>query len=495
MAAYIQPGNDSDDLADRLKSGETLTFVNSSHRQEQHKNETQLKVAETYNDFASYFEDDNRNKTVNNSVYAPTATTLAIDKHTGNSYNYNNAVYLTDIERNLPAAQYREPEPSPEAYPLQEIVDRINSIDTWISYYSTLKEYEYNQLCNTYYNYNNVNNYPAGYTTANDNYASSCDQQEFLNGVSQNVTFGNDNPVTSVSARVEESEKPKTNRYVPPRFQRSNLSGEYWEGVLPKRRGSAVYTYSRKVFIGGVPWDITEEQLHIAFSKFGNFLVQWPSRESVSANVRIKGYLYLIFDDERSVGNLVDQIKDTGTESSGGSITFNYRIKCNRNKHVQIVPWLNSDNYWEEKSPDKFEEVWTIFVGGLHGKLYAQALFEIFNSLFKNVVAVKIDIDEYKYPTGSGSISFSNRKSYMRAIKANYIEVKTATFGPKSIEIQHYMEDKFCSTCKNAPGKKFCKTECFEYFCDICWKRRHRSCQHVAVTRHHKGKEGDTTLN
>ena len=163
---------------------------------------------------------------------------------------------------------------------------------------------------------------------------------------------------------------------------------------------------------------------------------------------------------------------------------------------MQIVPWLLSDNYWEDKNWDESWELRTIFVGGLHGKLYAQALFMIFEQLFGKVVSVKIDTDDFNYPTGSGSITFRSIGSYKKAIEANYIVVKTSAFGSKSIEIQHFMEDKPCCMCKNVTGKKFCKTECYEYFCDVCWRHHHRSfaTTHSSVTRNHKNKNSDHLL-
>ena len=456
---------DNADLAERLKSRETITFVNSSHRNEQQKNENLIKVDENMSNTVEYYEE-----------VAPNYSNKDISLYANESqYKYNSVpVYVSEIEKSLTGDQVDKLNGTVnELWRLQEV---IGNCDRYLSYYYNLREDSMNQYhiqLDSYY--------------ANNNFNSSYERQ----GVNQTVSF--DHEIQQSYIQEENTLSSKDIKPV------SEKSCEYWEGVLPKRKRPPGETnqmpvYSRKVFVGGVPWDITEEQLRTAFGKFGTFAIQWPTRDSSSSNVRIKGYLYLIFENEESVRSLIDQIKDSGTESNGGSITFNFRIKCNRNKHVQIVPWLTSDNYWEERCFSSDDRSYpTIFVGGLHGKLYAQALFAIFNSLFKNVVSVKIDTDEYNYPTGSGSIRFNCRSSYIKAINANYIEVKTSTFGPKSIEIQHYMEDEICNLCKNAPGKKFCKTECFDYYCDLCWKRKHKNLnQHIAVTRHHKNKDFDS---
>jgi len=55
---------------------------------------------------------------------------------------------------------------------------------------------------------------------------------------------------------------------------------------------------SCKIFLGGVPWDITEQTLISAFKPFGNIKIEWPNRD---ANTTPKGYLYIIFEHEKQV--------------------------------------------------------------------------------------------------------------------------------------------------------------------------------------------------
>ena len=54
-----------------------------------------------------------------------------------------------------------------------------------------------------------------------------------------------------------------------------------------------------KVFLGGVPWDVTEEALRETFVHFGHIQVEWPGKEN-QANPP-KGYVYILFDNERQV--------------------------------------------------------------------------------------------------------------------------------------------------------------------------------------------------
>lgn len=52
-----------------------------------------------------------------------------------------------------------------------------------------------------------------------------------------------------------------------------------WSGQLPPRRHKNP-TYSPRVFLGGVPWDITEAALLHTFQVFGNLTVDWPGKDN-----------------------------------------------------------------------------------------------------------------------------------------------------------------------------------------------------------------------
>ena len=44
-------------------------------------------------------------------------------------------------------------------------------------------------------------------------------------------------------------------------------------------------------------------------------------------------------------------------------------------------------------------------------------------------------------------MTFNNTKSYMRAVAAAFIEIKTQKFN-KKVQVDPYLEDALCSTCK-----------------------------------------------
>jgi len=63
---------------------------------------------------------------------------------------------------------------------------------------------------------------------------------------------------------------------------------------------------SCKVFLGGVPWDITESALLSAFKPYGSVRIEWPGKDNTSIP---KGYLYIIFENETQVGGLITKVK------------------------------------------------------------------------------------------------------------------------------------------------------------------------------------------
>ena len=86
----------------------------------------------------------------------------------------------------------------------------------------------------------------------------------------------------------------------------------------------------------------------------------------------------------------------------------------------------------------------------------AEGLAHIFNDLFGGVVHAGIDTDRQKYPIGSGRVTFGNTKSYVKAVSAAFIKIKTAKF-TKKVQVDPYLGDALCSACLLKQGPYFCR--------------------------------------
>ncbi len=68
------------------------------------------------------------------------------------------------------------------------------------------------------------------------------------------------------------------------------------------------------------------------------------------------------------------------------------------------------------------------------GEWYLQVWSLTLNHIFLKIVKKSfsgIDTDKYKYPIGSGRVAFNNTKSYLNAMAAAFIEIRTPKFTKK----------------------------------------------------------------
>uniref|UniRef100_A0A914XC88 Cytoplasmic polyadenylation element-binding protein 1 n=1 Tax=Plectus sambesii TaxID=2011161 RepID=A0A914XC88_9BILA len=233
--------------------------------------------------------------------------------------------------------------------------------------------------------------------------------------------------------------------------------------------------YSRKVFVGGLPIDVDEDELNATFSQFGPLVVDWPHKTESKTYFPPKGYVFLIFEHEPSVQALVAKCY---TEDD--KLFLRVSSPTMEQKPVQIRPWRLADADFVVEATMSLDPRKTIFVGGVPRPLKAVELAHIMDRLYGGVSYAGIDTDpELKYPKGAGRVSFTSQQAYIAAISARFVQLNDGEV-EKRVEVKPYvLDEQMCDEClgqrcgmRYAPF--FCPhVACLQYFCEHCWSLIH----------------------
>lgn len=306
-----------------------------------------------------------------------------------------------------------------------------------------------------------------------------------------------------------------------------------WCGRLPPKIYSDKALYSRKVFLGGLPWDVNQQALLQLLNKYGPVKLEIPGKDAkhprVSSMCKTQerstpGYVYIIYENESAVQRMLSECRK---EYKNGGEHYFYTIfipvmssnapppppgsnmlmsnKRGKAKEVEVIPWNQDDTSYVPQNktsmlPAKIDAKSTIFVGALHGMLNAHGLAKVMNEIFGEVIHAGLDTDKYKYPIGSGRVTFRNRQSYIKAIKAKFVTIKANMDASdpspkfeKTIQIDPYLEDAKCCKCDNR-SVYFCRNEfCLDYYCSHCWTFKHDTKgngEHLYLSRQNKPNHG-----
>ncbi|XP_021693473.1 cytoplasmic polyadenylation element-binding protein 2 [Aedes aegypti] len=244
----------------------------------------------------------------------------------------------------------------------------------------------------------------------------------------------------------------------------------------PHSNGSeSTERFSRKVFVGGLPPDIDEEEITTSFNQYGALVVDWPHKAESKSYFPPKGYAFLLFQEERGVQKLIETChpEDDKLYITVSSPTI-------KNKAVQIRPWRLADADYVLDASMPLDPRKTVFVGGVPRPLKAYELAMIMDRLYGGVCYAGIDTDpELKYPKGAGRVAFSNQQSYIAAISARFVQLQHGDID-KRVEVKPYvLDDQMCDECQGQRcGGKFApffcaNVTCLQYYCEHCWAHIH----------------------
>uniref|UniRef100_A0A182QKP8 RRM domain-containing protein n=1 Tax=Anopheles farauti TaxID=69004 RepID=A0A182QKP8_9DIPT len=220
--------------------------------------------------------------------------------------------------------------------------------------------------------------------------------------------------------------------------------------------------FSRKVFVGGLPPDIDEEEITTSFNQYGDLIVDWPHKAESKSYFPPKGYAFLLFQEERGVQKLIETCvpDDDKLYITVSSPTI-------KNKAVQIRPWRLADADFVLDASMPLDPRKTVFVGGVPRPLKAYELAMIMDRLYGGVCYAGIDTDpELKYPKGAGRVAFSNQQSYIAAISARFVQLQHGDID-KRVEVKPYvLDDQMCDECHGQRcGGKFAPFFCANVTC------------------------------
>ncbi|XP_029003230.1 cytoplasmic polyadenylation element-binding protein 2 isoform X2 [Betta splendens] len=243
----------------------------------------------------------------------------------------------------------------------------------------------------------------------------------------------------------------------------------------PYQNGERIERFSRKVFVGGLPPDIDEDEITSSFRRFGHLVVDWPHKAESKSYFPPKGYAFLLFQEESSVQALIEACME-----EDGKLYLCVSSPTIKDKPVQIRPWNLSDSDFVMDGSQPLDPRKTIFVGGVPRPLRAIELAMIMDRLYGGVCYAGIDTDpELKYPKGAGRVAFSNQQSYIAAISARFVQLQHGDID-KRVEVKPYvLDDQLCDECQGARcGGKFApffcaNVTCLQYYCEFCWANIH----------------------
>ncbi|KAE9556609.1 hypothetical protein FO519_000015 [Halicephalobus sp. NKZ332] len=263
-----------------------------------------------------------------------------------------------------------------------------------------------------------------------------------------------------------------------PSHDRSSISSSVF---TDDSSGSAINDeglFSRKVFVGGLPFNVTENDLRNTFGRFGVLHVDWPRCQDLlkghvdNRERQPNGYVFLIFHSEEAVDKLVNHCF-----INNGRYFLEMTTRTST-KSVQVRPWRKSDSFYiigDLNDPiSKINPHHSVFIGGVPRPTRAVDLVNVLEEAYGKVLYASIDMDpELHYPKGAARIVFERFVDFKAAMKGRHIMINHCGI-KKRVDIKPYIIDEQCcdacvgTNCDNRSASYFCAF-CLMYLCERCW--------------------------
>ncbi|XP_078430481.1 heterogeneous nuclear ribonucleoprotein 1-like [Wolffia australiana] len=184
-----------------------------------------------------------------------------------------------------------------------------------------------------------------------------------------------------------------------------------------------------KLFVGGIPWEATEEALRDYFGKYGQVVEVIVMKDRVTGNPR--GFGFVSFVDPSSADMA---IQDASAKHSILGRPVDVKRAKPRGNHYQARPGLDGgDEHFPEKSGADGAQFSTkkIFVGGLSANLTKdefKGYFEKFGAI-TDVVVMNDNVTHR--PRGFGFVTFESEDSVEQAVQQTF-----QTLNGKTVEVK-----------------------------------------------------------
>lgn len=112
-----------------------------------------------------------------------------------------------------------------------------------------------------------------------------------------------------------------------------------------------------KVFLGGLPWDVTELTLMKAFQPYGIDRIEWPGKEG-QTTTKPKGYAYAVFENEKQVQpSFYDNFASKSYNAWFNILLLVFDLMTGENAPAKLHCQLQQEYYWKLLLQNIFHEI------------------------------------------------------------------------------------------------------------------------------------------